>query len=948
MRFGFIAVLIGWVVLACTTISAFGESRPRPVWPETASDAPSDPKLVSGTLPNGFRYLILPNEEPKRRVSLRFVVAVGSLHEAEEERGLAHFVEHMVFRGTRAHPGDSMTAELQRMGVGFGAENTAFTFYDHTTYHLDLPDTQEATLKRGMEMVREYAETVSFDPKFIELERGVVLSEKATRDTSDYRRAMANVSFLWPNSRVAHRAVIGTEETVRKFTRDQLVAFYDAWYRPERMALIVVGNIDPAAAERFVRETFTSLEARAPAREEPPELKPTEAAEPTIDVFRDPAIIGMNLLFEHPQRRPEKPLLRADRIKELHRALAFSIFQRRLQRIAYDSKDGMGSPSAYMSYPIRGWQVASFGASGKADTWTKLATEIEQEHRRAFQFGFTPQELENIRKEYQEGYELSVRVARSRQSEWLAGELVDRLLQGESFMSPQMAWDDVREALAATTLQDCRAAFRASWGTTPLHVFVTTHSMIRITLSDVARVLNASREVEIHPLEAQKAVEFAYNDFGPPGTLAKDRVVSDLDLHLGEFSNGVRLNFKATNFEADLVHFQVRVGEGMLALPENKPGLRLLTQYTLLPGGLKKHKETEIRDLLSGHSLSYRFQVDHDAFLFYGYCSRRDLSFAMKMIAAYCTEARFDPEAMRDAEASYNTLWADLEAAAGGPISMVDERLMLGDRRFGVPWRREFSECSIADVEAYVGPQLKKGPIEMSIVGDTTWSEASAAVAQTFGALAPRRARVERSARELPDFKADRKKPYVYLTPARLKQTALAWYWPISPGGAHRDRRCDLLADVVENRIRMRLREEFGAAYAPEAKFVAYDGLPAVSYFMVYAEVESSRAAEAAEIVSREMESLRTQGITEDEFVRAKQPFLHDREDNPRNNGYWCYTVLREPQRRPELLEAARDRAADLAAITREELQKLAEKSFVAKKSYFLVAEPGRAHAWKK
>lgn len=938
-----------WVaVLASATLTWAVDPPVASAWPEISSDVPPDPALVSGTLPNGFRYLILPNREPKDRVSLRWVVAVGSLHETEEERGIAHFVEHMVFRGTRAHPGDALTSELQRMGVAFGAENTAFTYYDHTTYHIDLPNTREETVRRGMGIFREYAEAVSFDPKFIELERGVVLSEKATRDTADYRTSMTNLRFLWPKSRAVERPPIGVEQTVQHCSRDQLVAFYDAWYRPERMALVVVGAIEVESTVRAIRETFGSLEARGPVRSEPSDLIPTEAANPDITVFRDPAVMGIGIEFEHPQVEARRSTTRADRVKELHRSLAFSIFHRRLERIAHESGDTLVAPAAYVSHPLRGWQLASFTASGRPVSWMKLAAKIEQEHRRAFQFGFTEAELETTRKEYREGFQLSLRTASSRRSEWLASELVDALVNGLPFVSPQIAWEEVREPLAAATPQDCRRAFRAAWENQSLHVFISTNTAIRLAEREVAEVLNRSREVEVRPLEAAKAVEFAYENFGAPGALVKDGVVADLDVRLAEFSNGVRLNFKSTRFEADLVHFQVRVGEGMLALPEHKPGLGLLAQYCLLDGGLRKHSAPEIRDLLAGHSLNFRFFVGQDAFSFFGYCSRRDLPFAMKMIAAYCSDARFSSDTRREAEASYNTLWADLEAAPGGPIHMVNERLMLNDRRFGVPWRREFADCSIADVAVYLEPQLKKGPIEMSVVGDVTWEEASTAVAQTLGALPTRRPRVEFAAKDLPDFKADRRKPYVYLTPARLKQTALAWYWPVPPGDYHHDRRCELLAEVVADRIRLRLRQECGTAYAPTAGYLAYEGLPAVSYFSVYAEVESNRSAQAAEIVNREMENLRTQGITEDEFVRAKQPFVRSREDDTRSNHYWCYTVLFDPQRRPEALDAARDRLTDLAAITRGELQKLAERFFVKKKAYFFVAEPGKAHAWKK
>ena len=183
-----------------------------PLWPELESDLPPDPALVRGMLPNGLRYLILPNAEPKEKISLRLLVRVGSLHENDDERGLAHFVEHMAFRGTKAFPAGSMVAALQRLGIALGPDSTAFTSYDHTIYHLELPDTREATLREGLRAFREYADAVTFDAKLIEQERGVILNEMASRDTPEARAYDANFAFLWPGSREIRRKPIGLPE----------------------------------------------------------------------------------------------------------------------------------------------------------------------------------------------------------------------------------------------------------------------------------------------------------------------------------------------------------------------------------------------------------------------------------------------------------------------------------------------------------------------------------------------------------------------------------------------------------------------------------------------------------------------------------------------------------------------------------------------------------------
>ncbi|HTO05260.1 MAG TPA: pitrilysin family protein [Opitutus sp.] len=260
-------------------------------WPEVSSDLLSDPAVHFGTLPNGLRTVVLRNAEPCGRITLRLLVRAGSLQERDDERGLAHFVEHMVFRGTRQHPGDTMTTQLQRLGIGHGSDSTAFTSLDHTIYHLELPDTEETTLRQGLNAFREYASEVTFDAKLIERERGVILAEKDMRDTPDARASDANLELLWADTRQSKRSPIGLESTVRQFTRDQFVAFYDAWYRPERMAVIVVGDIAPELAGRMIEEVFGTLESRAPPRAEDFSVIPASAGAPTIMIFSDSGLI---------------------------------------------------------------------------------------------------------------------------------------------------------------------------------------------------------------------------------------------------------------------------------------------------------------------------------------------------------------------------------------------------------------------------------------------------------------------------------------------------------------------------------------------------------------------------------------------------------------------------------------------------------------------------------
>jgi zinc protease len=932
------AVFLFVAIVACTA-SPF---------PREESDLPPDPALRQGQLPNGLHYAILPNFEPKDRVSLRFVVLAGSLNENDNERGLAHFVEHMAFRSTHSYPADSMITALQRLGIGTGPDSGAFTLYDYTIYHLELPDARDETLQTGLRVFREFADGVTFDTKLIERERGVVLSEKALRDTPDARSGRTNLAFLWPASRHVRRDIIGTDDAIKRFSRAQFVSFYNAWYRPERMAVIVVGDISADTVVRRLTEIFGSLAAHGSARPVPVDLIARQCSAPSVDGFIDPGLPGITLTFEHPIAKPREADTHARRVVALQQALAFAMFQQRLAKFAHERNGPVVAPTTSLIVPLPEWQLATVTVSGTIDTWKAVAAGIEQEHRRVFLHGFTERELTAARARLAMEFDEATRTAGTRRSETLVGQLASAVIYGTAFPTPLAVQSDLAVDLAAATLQDCRNAFREAWTSQPPHVFVQGNSSFHVTRGELSRTLNESRRIQVSPPGESAALTFAYDDFGPPGRLVREEHASDLDVYLAEFANGVRLNAKSTTFEADTVYLAARVGDGMLSQPPDCPGLDWLADSAVTGGGVRKHSTEELNELLAGRAVTLQFAVEGDACVFFVRCARRDLTLGLQLITAYLTDAAWRPSALSDAHAWFGTRFSELASSAGGPITLRALRTMLVDeRRFGTPELDELNARNLDELTRWIEPQFKTGPIELSVVGDAPWPEINEAVGHTLGALPPRAARASPAAVARTRFAAPPPKPEIFLLAPTFKQAAISWYWPVPvPVGIHQERRSDLLARILADRLRVRLREELGAAYASTAYFVRTDAIPTLNYFTLYAEVNATQIIKAAGIVKREVAALRTAGIGEDEFARARQPYLHAMEDYLQTNTYWSQTVLIDAQQRPERLAAARDRATDLAAITRPEVEELARRYLDPIHGFMFVAEAPPIHFW--
>jgi zinc protease len=224
-----------------------------------AQQMPVDPDVTVGTLPNGLRYYVRANGKPARRVELRLVVKAGSVLEDDDQKGLAHYVEHMLFEGTRNFPGKSLIDFLSSMGLGIGPDANAATSYDTTQYSLRLPTDVPNVLDRALLVLQDWAEGATFDQSGIERERPIVLSEWRLNLGSGVRTQDAIRRVQLAGSRYADRPVIGDPNIIERASRDALVRFYRDWYRPDLMAVIVVGDVDRDAVAAMIRERFSSL-----------------------------------------------------------------------------------------------------------------------------------------------------------------------------------------------------------------------------------------------------------------------------------------------------------------------------------------------------------------------------------------------------------------------------------------------------------------------------------------------------------------------------------------------------------------------------------------------------------------------------------------------------------------------------------------------------------------
>ena len=897
-------------------------------FPQEGSDLKADPAAHFGTLPNGLRYVVRPNPEPKGRTSLRLLVLAGSLHEADDQRGLAHFLEHMAFNGSVHYPAGTLVEFFQRMGMGFGGDANANTSFDRTVYLLELAHSDEATIAEGLRVLSDDAGGLLLAEEEIDKERGVILSEKRAGDSTGYRTFVARVEAMLGTTRVPRRQPIGDPDVIAKAKRERFLDFWNTWYRPEKMVVVAVGDFaDAGAVEKMIGKAFADLKARAPARPEPAlgELAKFDGVRAIFHAEPEAPATQISLTSITPFK-PE-PDSAARQLKRLPRSLALAMLNRRLSVLAKNENAPFTSAYAFVSEQFNFLRDASLDIFCKAEQWPAALALGEQELRRATEHGFTPAEFAEAAANVTNQLEQAAKTAPTNHSNRLADEIVHHLVVGEVFTTPSDDLALLKPGLEKITPADCQEALKDAFRPAGRFVMVAGNAKIAgDARATIAAAYNEAHAVAITVAEAEKKNVWGYTDFGTPGEIAKREHIADLDVELVTFKNGVRLNLKKTDFEAGRITAHARAGNGGMTEPPGQRGLQRLAFATFNAGGLGKHGVDDLRNILAGKNVGWQFGVGTDAFHFTGGTTAGDLLLDLQLLAAQLTDAGYRAEALRVARKQLEQNYETLKHTAAGPMELEIANLIAdGDRRFGLPAAEVMLARTLDETKAWLTPQLGHGALEVALVGDLDIEAAITAAAKTIGALPEREPKPA-----LPELKKVRfpAQPFTkaYTIDSEIPKGSVVLYWPTEDGlDARRSRRLNMLEAILNDRLRVKVREELGGTYSPRAFNLASDAFPGYGYIVTNIDVDPPSAQKISDLVVDLADELARKGVTDDQLERARQPVLSEYKESERTNRYWANVLVRA-QEKPEALDWARTRLADIGTITTGELSALAKK----------------------
>jgi zinc protease len=896
-----------------------------------SSDIPVDPAVKWGLLANGLRYAILPNAEPPNRVSLRLYVDAGSLMETDDQQGLAHFLEHMAFNGTKDFAAGEMVEYFQRLGMAFGSHTNAHTSFHETVYKLELPNAEAKLLDEGFKLLRNYADGMLLGQTEIDKERGVILSEKRSRDSVGWRTMVSQLGFILDKNLVADRLPIGIEDVISKAPRERFADFYTKWYTPDRMVVIATGQVDPPAIEALVKQYFAPIPAPA-AKRPGPDLSHVNKRGLAVHYHPEKEAGDVSISIDTIKPAPNVPDDSKSRARRLRIDLANQIVSRRLSKLAkaQNSMIVSGSAYAYDLYDLNFAEYSGVEVSTQPQNWEKGLALVEQELRRALEHGFTDAEINESKANVQNRAEVAAKSMPTRKSSDLADLLAARIGERRVFTNPAADLPRITKELEAITAEECRDLLRQTWdGSHEVLLLVTGNVEIPEADKTILAAYQTSKAVAVAPPAKEEQKAFAYTEMPAPGTVAERKNTEDLGVTQLRFANNVRVNLKVTDFEEATVYVKARFGGGSLVEPKDKPGIAFFSGHIFTEGGLEAHDIDDIRRLFAGKAVNASFAVGDDAFALSGKTTPDDLRDQLLLMRAYLTNPGFRDEAAGQMHRQLDQFYQQIETTPEGVLqNEVDRFLHSGDARFGFPPKEKLAALTMADMKAWLGSALAKDYLEITVVGDIEPEKVIADLAATFGNL-PERAAAKPAyteERQVAFPRGEKEKAFTFET--TIPKAMSLVYWP-TPDifNIQRTRRIGLLGSILDDRLRLKLREELGDAYSPFAHNIPSDAFKDYGYLLASVTVDPPQAAKVTAIIKGiGAELAKGESITQDELDRAKKPQITQIEEYRRTNRYWLSSVMESSQEYPQRLDWARTFVSDYEAITLDEIKALAKE----------------------
>ena len=900
----------------------------RPAAVDQVETSKSREIVRQGVLQNGLRYAVMSNAKPGGAMSVRFYVETGSLNEADEERGAAHYLEHMAFEGGRNVSGDTLSSRFQEAGISIERDHNAFTNLLGTYYVLDLQEVTQKKLDLAFLWLKDVADGLTIDPSAVDRQRGVVTSEYYARRDGGTNVSEAIQAFLTPGLKAPYRSPGGTPETLKVLNADALRGFYRKWYRPDRAFVIVVGDLPVADMVARVETTFGAWRSDAPV--------PSPVDPGRLDLSRQTSVLSVYTpAFAQGVIDVCRPTA-----ADAHLAPGVDAWRRSLSDVSWmlplqDRLDHLSrAPEApFLSARIdRSEQPGVYAmtciyAVPKPERWFETLTTLSDELRRLELHGVTDGELDRVMTVI--GARVDGLVSTSRTSPQIAQSLISTMRERDPIVSPVKIRENFEEARRQFTRSDIALSLQRRWSAAA-QPQIAAVSLVPITYQQlgVAWRMAQGRPDPGPPANAHPP-SWAYADLGPTGIVVSRQEILDPDFVRLTLANGVRANVKTLVTEKDHVEIRVRFGGGELSFAPKDLPVAFIGAGSVIAGGLGRHDEEQLGQVLDAHAAGVRFAMERDHFTLAGGARKADAALVAQVLCAYLTDPGFRPEADRQIPLSVRSYYTNLRVSPLLTAQLTLRAALPGPPVLSLPPEDVAARLTATDFGRVFKPTMTKDAIEVTVVGDISEAEATRLLESTFGALPPRASASDVFNPDAVRLRFPNRPPQI--EPARHvglpSKAGVLVVWPTfvwRPEHQREVRAITLLREVLSDRIRRVIRERLGQTYSPDVAYVTEKGGDEGALSVA---IETSPASldEVVKEIRSIGKSLAQADITTEELERVRRPLLDDTAHR-RETASWWLNTLDGSFSEPYKLAQARTWQADYSSIPVAEVNAVARR----------------------
>lgn len=699
---------------------------------------PLDPQIIKGQFENGLKYMIRKNARPENRMELRLVVDTGSLQEDEDQLGLAHFVEHMAFNGTKNFEKNDLVDFLESIGLRFGPDLNAYTSFEETVYMLQVPVDDQEIIEKAFLVLQDWAAGITFAEEEIEKERGVILEELRLGKGAQKRLLDKRLPVLFHESRYAERLPIGKARIIANAPREAFTRFYNDWYRPDRMSVVAVGDFDPEDVKKLIEKYFAVLKNPETNRESPSNKVP-DHDETLFSIETDPELQYTMIGIAQKLGARNKDTVEAFR-RSLVEGIFFQIVNQRLaERLQEPNPPYLFAQSSIGSI-VRSKEMLMVDAVVREGLFEEGLKSVLLEWRRVQRDGLTPSELKRAKAATLKSYESYYNERDKSESSQFAAEYIRHLLEGETVPGIEKEYELVQQIVPSISLEEVNAtavslndpANRVILWSAPEKEGIKVPSQ-----EDILRILNETKALEIERYDDGVGDRPLMSELPQPGEIIFRKHYPKIDTYEWVLSNRMRVLLKKTDFKNDEILLSANSPGGYSQVEDKDFTIASSASSLVAQGGVADFDAVDLGKLLSDKNASASVSIGNYSEGFSGFASPSDIETMFQVLTLQLTQPRKDPEVFQ----SYKVQVADiLKNRANNPSYVFNERVnkaLYGDHPRHQPTDEKWLESLDLDrsMVFYKDRFSTFSDYTVAIVGNFSWDVIEKMVTQYLASL---------------------------------------------------------------------------------------------------------------------------------------------------------------------------------------------------------------------